>query len=187
MEKKITQKRKPRFIGWWQHFPYVLSPWVRVHPVYRHILPTCMDLWGKAVGAHSLGTWKTPGESRGKTRHPKHCCIRYVFPGYHHAAHFVLHYENCVCMKAAPQCGLRTFGGSSDVSAEAAVMITIINAARCICCDWETRACLSLRRDSNEGCAFRAQRLLPQNAAPGHIYSGIKCDLILFTLSLWTV
>lgn len=77
------------------------------------------------------------------------------FPGYQHAAHFAPHYENCICTrKQLLGVGLGTFWRSSDISAEAAIVITIISTALCIlqcfCWDWETQACLSLRSDSNK-------------------------------------
>lgn len=79
-KKKSHRKEKQAFVGVWQCFPYMLSPWVRVHPVYRHILQTCTNLRGKAVGVHSPVTWKTPRKTREKTMHPRNYHIGHTFP-----------------------------------------------------------------------------------------------------------
>lgn len=93
------------------------------------------------------------------------------FPGYQHAAHFAPHNENCICTrKQLLGVGLRTFWRSSDISAQAAIIITIINIALCIlqrfCWDWETQACLSLRSDETKavhskqsGCSCKTPHL----------------------------
>lgn len=134
----------------------MLSPWVRVHPVHWHILQTCSDSWGKAMGVHSTGRHpeKTEGSSGSRSCHRRHSS-----PGIFSqdisvlTAHFALHYENCGgARKQLFGDGLRVFGR--------ALRSCSYNKYPCashsFCWNWETPACLSLGSDSSWGYAYRA-------------------------------
>lgn len=156
-KKKSHRKEKQAFAGVWQRFPYMLSPWVRVHPVHRHILQACTNLWGKAVSEHSPVTWKAPRETKGNSRHPRknhagHNFPAFFPPGHPCAATFAQHFENFTwTRRQLPGVGPTRVWRSSNTSAEGAITATALSAALCILqgWDWETQACLSLRSDSD--------------------------------------
>lgn len=194
-KKKSQRKEKQAFVGVWQCFPYMLSPWVRVHPVYWHILQTCTNLWGKAVGVHSPVTWKTPRETREKTIHPRNYHIGHTFPAL---------FSQDISMLLIFLHSMKT----AYVLESSSLVLDILEQLWCLCrgCNYNNHnqhcpvcpAALLLRLGNTglskpekwfklRGSTVKSQWLFLQNATAGHIYSGIKCDSIWSTLSIWTV
>lgn len=78
-KKESRRKEKQASVGAGQCFPNVLSPCVRVRLVHWRIPQTCSNLWGRAVGVHSLSRGNTRG-NQGENHAPQQLPYRRHVP-----------------------------------------------------------------------------------------------------------
>lgn len=145
----------------------MLSPWVRGHPVYWHILQACTNLWAKleVSTAQTHESMKDPKRNQRENFASQEQPYRTHLPNYFYSQDFSTLLILLHAMKTAYQLESNSLPLDSGFLEE---LWSLCRSCNCnnhnhhcpvvpslhSCWRWEAQACRSLRGDSKTGCAL---------------------------------